>query len=51
MPGVQTLRWDLAPAALAPGEGFWVFLGDTDDIPPVMDVEVQVQSIPCSRFS
>ena len=45
MPGVQPPHWDLAPTALAPGEGVWVFLKDTDAILPVLAVEVQAQAI------
>ena len=46
---VQPLRWDLDPAVLAPGEGVWVLLEDTDAIPPVLAAEVQAQDITCSR--
>ena len=36
---------DLAPDALALGEGVGVFLQDTDNFPPVMDDKVQAQDI------
>ena len=47
MTGVQSPRWDLAPAALTPGEGFGILLQDPDISPPVMDSKVQAQAIPC----
>ena len=47
--GVQTPRWDLDPKALEPGEGVWVLLKEPDSIPPVLDVEVQEQTIPHAR--
>ena len=49
IPGIQLLRWDLAPAALAPGERVWVLLEDSDSTPLVLDVEVRAQAIPCER--
>ena len=39
----------MALAALAPGEGVWVFLKGLGAIPLVLDVEVQAQAIPCVR--
>ena len=49
VPGVQPPCWDLASAALVPGEGVWVLLKDPDDIPPVLSLEVRVQEIPRAR--
>ena len=49
MPGVQPPRWDLAPAALIPGEGVWVLLKDLDATPPVIYVKLQDKSIPHAR--
>ena len=49
VPVVQPPHWDLDPSALAPGEGVQVFLKDTDDITPVIAVEVKYQSITHAR--
>ena len=46
MSGVQPPHWDLAPAALTPGEGIRVIFEDYDAVLPVLVVVVKLQSIP-----
>ena len=46
MLGVQPPCWEVSPAALVSGEGFWVFLKDIYAVPPVLSVKLQLQSIP-----
>ena len=38
LPGVQNPLWYLAPTAIAPVKGVWVFLEDPDATPPVLAV-------------
>ena len=49
MPGIKSPFWELAPAALTPGEAVRVFLEDPNAIPPVLAVGMQAQDIQSAR--